>query len=45
MTQQATPQRTSGKSTLIGDLFVFGMVIALVVITLVFVVAIGGAPA
>ncbi|HMS75547.1 MAG: hypothetical protein KDB67_17810 [Gordonia sp.] len=45
MTQQATPHRTSGKSTLAGDLIVFGTVIALVAITLIFVIAIGGVPA
>lgn len=47
MTQQATPHRTtgSGKSALAGDLLVFGMVIALVAITLIFVIAIGGTPA
>ena len=47
MTQQATPQRrsTSDTSTLIGDVIVFGMVLALIAITLVFVIAIGGVPA
>ena len=47
MAPQATQHRTTtpGKSALAGDLLVFGMVIALVAITLIFVMAIAGTPA